>query len=146
MFDKLLRSLLAPVPDPLDEPDARRALAALLVRLARTDNDYASVESETIDRVLASRYGLSAWEAQALRHEAEALEAQAPDTVRFTRAIKDAVPYEERRGVIAAAWAVVLADGSRSNEEDALMRLIASLLGVSDRDSNLARIEAARTA
>jgi len=80
MFDKLLRSLLAPAPSPLDPPDARVALAALLVRIARTDNDYASVESETIDRVLAARFGLTAWEAQALRHEAETLEAQAPPT------------------------------------------------------------------
>jgi len=66
--------------------------------------------------------------------------------VRFTRAIKEAVPYEDRLGVIGAAWKVVLADGTRSGEEDALMRLVASLLGVNDRDSNLARIEAARGA
>jgi len=146
MFDKLLRSLLAPAPAPLADADARLALAALLVRIARSDNDYARVEAETIDRVLAARFGLTAWEAQALRHDAEGFEAQAPDTVRFTRAIKDAVAYEDRLGVIDAAWQVVLADGARSGEEDALMRLVASLLGVNDRDSNIARQKAARGA
>ena len=65
--------------------------------------------------------------------------AEAPDTVRFTRAIKDAVAYEDRRAVVQAAWSVVLADGARAEEENALMRLIASLLGVSDVDSALAR-------
>ena len=74
------------------------------------------------------------------------LEAEAPDTVRFTRAIKDAVPYEDRMGVIEALWDVVLADGARDDEEDAMLRLIAPLLGVNDRDSNLARqrVEARR--
>ena len=144
MFDRLLKSLLAPAPAPLTDADARLALAALLVRIARSDNDYARVESATIDRVMAARYGLEPDAAEALRFEAEGLEAEAPDTVRFTRAIKEAVPYDERLGVIEAAWAVVLADGARADEEDALMRLVASLLGVRDQDSNRVRQQAAR--
>ena len=67
------------------------------------------------------------------------MEAEAPDTVRFTRAIKDAVRYEDRIGVIEALWQVVLADGKRDASEDSLLRLSASLLGVNDRDSALAR-------
>ena len=73
---------------------------------------------------------------------ANALESEAPDTVRFTRAIKDAVPYEDRRAVVEALWQVVLADGDRADEENALMRLTANLLGVSDCDSALARQKA----
>ena len=75
----------------------------------------------------------------ALREEAEVLESEAPDTVRFTRAIKDAVPYEDRLSIIKALWQVVLADGERSKEEDAIVRMTTSFLGVSDRDSALAR-------
>ena len=41
------------------------------------------------------------------------LESEAPDTVRFTEAIKNAVPYEDRTSVVEAAWQVVLADGVR---------------------------------
>jgi uncharacterized tellurite resistance protein B-like protein len=86
-----------------------------------------------------ARYGLSPFEAAALRREAETLEGQAPDTVRFTRSIKDAVDYEDRAAVVEALWDVVLADGMRDDEEDGLIRLVASLLGVNDRDSALAR-------
>jgi uncharacterized tellurite resistance protein B-like protein len=139
MFADLLRRLSAPEPEPLPDPDARRALGALLVRIARSDGEYAREEAERIDRILATRYGLSPWEATALRGEAETLESEAPDTVRFTRAIKDAVAYEERAAVIEALWDVVLADGARDHEEDALIRLVAPLLGVNDRDSALAR-------
>ena len=75
-----------------------------------------------------------------MRAECEALEAEAPDTVRFTRAIKDAVPYPDRLGVIEAMWAVVLADGVRDQQEDSMMRMIAPLLGVTDQDSHRARL------
>lgn len=139
MFAEFLRRLTVPAPEPLGQDDARLALAALLVRLARADGDYAPVEIARIDKVLARRFGLSPFEAAALRSEAEALEAEAPDTVRFTRAIKDAVPHEDRLAVIEAMWAVVLADGTRDALEDRTMRMIAPLLGISDRDSALAR-------
>lgn len=139
MFADLLRRLTAPDPEPLPDPDARLALAALLVRIARADGAYDSDEIARIDQVLAKRHGLDAPAAAALRAEAEALEAEAPDTVRFTRAIKDGVAYEDREAVIEALWDVVLADGVRDSEEDSLLRMVAPMLGVNDRDSNLAR-------
>lgn len=134
------RPPFCPHPTPLNAEDARLALSALLVRLARSDGEYAAVEIAAIDTALAQRYGLDEAATKALRQEAEVFETQAPDTVRFTRAIKDAVPHEDRITVIEAAWSVVLADGTRAEEEDALMRLVANLLGVNDRDSNLARL------
>ncbi len=145
MFADLLNRLTAPAPEPLPFDDARLALAALLVRIARSDGDYAQVEADGIDQLLAARYGLSEAETKALRLEAETLEAEAPDTVRFTRAIKDAVPYEDRLRVVETLWAIVLADGERDEEEDALLRMVAPMLGINDRDSNLARqrVEAA---
>jgi uncharacterized tellurite resistance protein B-like protein len=139
MFADFLRRLTAPGSSRLPDPDARLALAALLVRIARSDGDYATEEADRIDRIIRIRYDLSPFEATALRRDAEVLEHEAPDTVRFTRAIKDAVPYEDRESVVEALWAVVLADGVRDHEEDAQLRLVANLLGVSDRDSNLAR-------
>ncbi len=139
MFADLIRRLTAPEPDPLHDLDARLALAALLVRLSRADGSVDAAETARIDAILARRYGLSPFEVTKLRRDAEALEAEAPDTVRFTRAIKDAVPYEDRESVIEALWAVALADGVRDHEEDALLRLVAPMLGVSDQDSARAR-------
>lgn len=142
MFADFLRRLAAPQPEPLDDADARLALAALLVRLARVDGDYAAAEVDRIDRILARRYGLSPFETTDLRARAETLEREAPDTVRFTRSIKAAVPLEERRGVLVALWQVALADGVRDDHEDAAMRVIAQLLGINDHDSALARQQA----
>lgn len=139
MFADLLNRLIGGGDAPLEELDLQLALSALLVRVARTDGHYAADEIERIDRILEARFALPHDAAKALRREAEILESEAPDTVRFTRAIKDAVPYEQRLGVIEALWQVVLADGIRDQEEDALLRMSASLLGVSDQDSARAR-------
>ncbi len=56
MFGRLLTQLLTPEPTPLPAPEARLALAALLVRLARADEHYTDPERARIDRVLASRF------------------------------------------------------------------------------------------
>ena len=138
MFADLLRRLTAPAPDQLSDTDARLALGALLVRLARADGDYADVEVARINAILAERYGLA--DPTELRRQCEVLELEAPDTVRFTRAIKAAVPYEDRRAVIAAMWEIVLADGVRDEDENSLMRMVAPMLGVEDQDSNAARM------
>lgn len=139
MFDTLLRRLLAPTPAPLAEPDARLALAALLVRIARTDGTYTAAEVARIDGALSKYHDIGPFDATRLRQEAEAVEALAPDTVRFTRALKESVPLEDRSDLMTALWSVALADGSRDAEEDRLMRLVAKLLGLSDVDSALAR-------
>lgn len=135
----LLQRLLAPDPATLPAPDARLALAALLVRIARTDGLYAAEEVERIDRILMARHALGPFEAARLRAEAEEIEAEAPDTVRFTRAIKAHVAQEDRAGLLEALWSVALTDGLRDAEEDRLMRLVANLLGLTDVESALAR-------
>lgn len=131
--------LFGPAPARLPQPDESLALAALLVRVARADGHASVTETARIDRILALRYHLTPEAATALRREAETAEQLAPDTVRFTRALKEAVPLENRRSLLEALWKVALADGARDAEEDRLLRLVANLLGLSDVDSALAR-------
>lgn len=139
MFADILAAFRAPEPARLTNDDARLALTALLVRVARADQEYAEAERRMIVEVLMDRYGLSEDAARGLQAEAEDLESQAPDTVRFTRVVKETVPYEHRAAVVEALWSVVLADDRRDHDEDGFMRLVVSLLGVNDRDSGLAR-------
>ena len=142
MIAEILRALLAPAPTRLPEPDARLALAALLVRVAKTDGLYAAEEVERIDKILMARHGLGPFEAARLRSDAEDLEALAPDTIRFTRALKAAVPLEDRAELVQALWSVALADGLRDADEDQMLRLLANLLGLTDVESGLARQKA----
>lgn len=139
MISDLIRRLTDPDPAPLPDTDARLALSALLVRIAKSDHVYDATEIGRIDRILQTRYGLNQVEAAKLRAEAEAIEHDAPDTVRFTRAIKDAVGYDDRLSVVEALWQVVLADGERGEDENALLRTVAPLLGVTDQESAMVR-------
>lgn len=139
MFRNLLSRLFGEEEANLSPIDAEVAIAALMVRLARSDNKYQQSERDRIDQVLARRRGLSLKEAAERRAAAEMIEAEAPDTVRFTRHIKDRIALEDRIGVIAALWNVAYADGSRAADEESVVRLVAGLLGVPDKDSALAR-------
>ncbi|MDG1998432.1 MAG: TerB family tellurite resistance protein [Amylibacter sp.] len=140
MFQSLIDLFSSPDESvDLNPNDAQAALAAILVRIARADDNYAAEEQQMITNVLKTRYLLSDADARNLKENAEALEEQAPDTVRFTKIVKNAVPYEDRIGVVEALWRVALADGSRDYEEDGFIRLVVKLLGVNDRDSGLAR-------
>ena len=59
--------LFGPAPSRLPVPQERLALAALLVRVARADGFASAPELARIERILQSRYSLSAAEAQSLR-------------------------------------------------------------------------------
>ena len=147
MLDKLLSFFATDTPEAMQEDDAKVALAGLLARIAKSDGTYDVEEISRMDRVLAKRYDLNPVEAAKLRVHGEELEAKAPDTVRFTSTIKHSVPYEDREGVVEALWSIALADGKRSDEEDAILRTAPKFLGVNDRDSHLARqrVEASLT-
>ncbi len=138
-----LDALFGPAPTRMAPPDERLALAALLVRVAGADGFASPDELARIDRILCTRFALTQDAGLALRREAEVAETLAPDTVRFTRALKQAVALENRAALVQALWSVALADGQRDAEEDKLLRLVASLLGLTDVDSALARKRAA---
>ena len=55
MFGDLLKKMMAPAPEQIEQTDARLALGALLVRIERSDEDYAEVEKTQIKTVLMAR-------------------------------------------------------------------------------------------
>ena len=139
MIKNLLDVLLGSEEDILDDDDEKIALAALCVRVAKSDNVYASSEISSIDTELSQHFSISIADARVLRVQAEKLEHEAPDTVRFTRAIKEKVELEKRREILETLWKITLADGKREAEEDSLIRLVSSLLGLTDIESARAR-------
>jgi len=126
----------APKPD---SPDERLALAALLVDAARRDDAYEIEEKVIIERILAKEHELDAEGAKRLRLEAETAQDEAMGLFRFTHSLKEATPFEDRVKIIEYLWEVALADGDRDAVEDNLVRRVCGLLGVSDKDSGLAR-------
>jgi uncharacterized tellurite resistance protein B-like protein len=123
----------------LQPEDGRLAIASVLVMAARADGKYEASEEATIDRVLMRRFKLTADQARCLRGSGEVAEAEAVDIYQFTKAIKGAIPYDDRLAVVEELWGVILSDGERDPFEDTLMRQIVDRLGLSPMDSALAR-------
>ena len=80
MLKSLLDVLLGSEEDKLNDEDEKIALAALCVRVAKSDNVYDSSEISSIDTELSQHFSMSMADAGVLRVQAEKLEQEAPDT------------------------------------------------------------------
>lgn len=110
-----------------------------MVEVSRADGGHTPTQQALIRQHLADLFALSPEEAAAEMALGEAEQAGAADLVRFTRVLKTGLDHEARVGLMAGLWAVVLADGKRHPQEDALLRRLPPLLAITDHDSARAR-------
>ena len=123
----------------VDDITSDNAIATILVRAAKTDNEYTESEQTLIDNLLSNQLNITLEEAQILRIKGEGLEAEINDNVQLTRIIKQDIPYEEREMLIEQLWSIVLDDNYRTPEENKFMRVLTHLFGISDVNSAKAR-------
>jgi uncharacterized tellurite resistance protein B-like protein len=141
MLEGLLRILTG--LDDADRAGERNdpafALAVLLIEVARSDDKVEAREQGLIERALARRFGLQQGEVTRLFNAAEESAIRATDLFHFTRVVVESFTEAERIGVIEMLWEVAYSDDSLTGDEDALIRRVAGLLYVSDRDRGEAR-------
>ena len=136
MFDALARLLAAP---PQAQPDLRLSVAVLLLEAARQDDHFDARERAVIMALLARRFDLSPEECEKLIATAQAHAAELVQLHGHTSVIAAAMAPEERVELIEMLWGVAYADGVLDPEEDLLIRRIAGLVYVDDRERVLAR-------
>lgn len=141
MLDRLMNVLTGTeMPSAPTGPDELHlAVAALLIEAARMDDNFDAAERVTIERLLAAKFDLAP---EAVRTLVEAAEKRVRDTAQyfpFTREITKQMTTEQRVGIIEMLWEVAYADGVLDPHEDMLLRQIAGLIHVPDRDRGLAR-------
>jgi uncharacterized tellurite resistance protein B-like protein len=141
MFQALHRLLtgLDHAPQAADRNDAAFALAVLLLEVARSDDRVEGCEEGVIERTLARRFGLERSEVMRLVAAAEDGALRATDLFHFTRVVVDNFSEAERIGVIEMLWEVAHSDGILTGDEDSLIRRVAGLIYVSDRDRGEAK-------
>lgn len=121
------------------ERELRLAAAGLLAHAAALDGVVAEEETRTIRRLLREHFDLSADEVEELLEEGHREAAESTQLFAFTRVINDNLDAGERVKIIEMLWEVVYADGDVHHYESNLIRRVAGLLHVSDRDSGAAR-------
>jgi len=139
VLDSLTRLFRNDDSAPERDISGSMALAALLVEAARRDGDYAPEERAAILRILIREEDMGQVDAEALLAKSETAQEEAVDVFRFTHALKEATPFDDRVRILEDLWDVILTDGDRAYEEDHLVRKVCGLLGIPDRDSGLAR-------
>ncbi len=140
MIDRLLKMLKGEVaPQVPAEDDLRLAVAALLVEAARMDASFDEVERKTVSAMLAQRFELSDADVTALVARADTRIQDTAQYFPFTHNINTVMSAEQKVEVIEMLWRVAYADGQLDAEEDRLIRQLAGLIHVTDRERMLAR-------
>ena len=103
------------------------------------DAEFGAEERARIAELVERRFELGEAESDALMKAADEKIEQSVEVFGFTREVKNAFSPEERIEVMEMLWEVAYADGELHDLEASLMRRLAGLLHVSDRDSGLAR-------
>ncbi len=138
MFGKL-KDFLSSHETQAPRPDLRTAVGVLLIEAAQRDDHFDPAERAAIMRVLSAKFALSPDECAQLMAACEATVAKLVQLHPYTQAIFLNMSAEERIQVIEMLWEVAYADGVLDPEEDVLIRRVAGLIDVTDRDRVLAR-------
>jgi len=140
---KRLKALLSGSPESTSEADTDEKLhlatAALLMEAACMDGHIDGAETETVISLLTEHFGLEADEATELAEAGRREVSESNELYGFTRIIKDSFDHDERIKMIEMLWRVAYADGHLHEYEANLLRRVAGLIYVSDRDSGEAR-------
>jgi uncharacterized tellurite resistance protein B-like protein len=141
MIDRVLALLSGREAPALDKgaDEFELAVAALLIEAARMDESFAEAERATIERLLAARFGLQPDAVRALVEEADRLVRDSAQLFPFTRQVCKRMRPEERVGILEMMWEVAYADGVLDPHEDMLLRRVAGLIHVTDKERAAAR-------
>jgi uncharacterized tellurite resistance protein B-like protein len=119
--------------------DLEHAVAALLIEAARMDENFDVGERATIERLLADKFDLDPQAVTSLIEAAERTVQRSTQYFPFTRQITARLSEDERVHIIEMLWKVAYSDGTLDPHEDMLLRRIAGLIHVPDRDRGMAR-------
>ena len=108
--------------------------ATLLVELTRADFNSSEVEMEMAKKLLAARFGLDAQAVQHLVQQATERADKAVSLHEFTHRLNKELSPAEKSEVIEMLWRLSLADERLDKYEEQLIRRVAGLLHVPDRE------------
>lgn len=132
---KRLLQVFAPADQQTDSQIERIPLAAavLLLEVAHADGDYHAEEERLIASLLKEHFQVADDLLEELLELADEARRTSSDLHQFTRDINKAYTQDEKEKIIEAVWQLVYADGRLDHFEEALMRQLGTLIGLSHR-------------
>jgi len=129
----------APAPAAPAQDEIAIAAAALMLEQARMDDDLDEAERQRITDLIAWRFELAAAEAGEIVAAAERAQHGSTQLFGLTSGIAKSFDYDDKVRMLEMLWDVAHTDGTVHAMEANLVRRIAGLLYVDDRDSGKAR-------
>ncbi|WP_303721016.1 TerB family tellurite resistance protein [Malonomonas rubra] len=120
------------------------AAAVLLLEVAHADGDYHVEEEKMIETVMKNHFSVADELLEELLALAEKTRQDSSDLHQFTRKINKAFNQTEKEQIIEAIWKLVYADGRLDHFEEALMRQLGTLIGLSHRQLIEAKLRVAK--
>ncbi|MBN1958792.1 MAG: TerB family tellurite resistance protein [Desulfuromonadales bacterium] len=146
MIKRLLQVFSSSEAQHDGSPDERIPLAAavLLLEVAHTDGEFHPSEQELLGQLLQEHFSVSADAVEELLELADEKRKQSYDLHQFTRDINAGFSQSEKERIIEAVWQLVYADGRLDHYEEALMRQLGTLIGLSHRQLIEAKLRVSR--
>ena len=144
MFSEIkskLKNLLNNKSEPtLDDNNiASNAILDIFVEAALIDGEISNDEKEKILFFLKNKFKYSSEEAEENLQNAISKATDQIEIWSKTKSIRDDMNYEERLEIIEMIWQIVIADDKIDDYESQLMRRLAGLLYIEDKDSGIAK-------
>ena len=113
------------------EKENLKKIAALLVHVAKVDENYSEKEKNIIKNFIIS-FSYNDKDSETILQEAEKLESDSIQLFNFTSTIKKE-PLEVKTEVIEHLWKIIISDQSVDQYESTLMRRICGLIYFPDK-------------
>ena len=146
MLKRLLQVFSAPEGQDDVVPADRIPLAAavLLLEVAHTDGEFHPSEQKLLGELLHQHFSVSEDALEELLELADETRKNSHDLHQFTREINKSFSQPEKERIIEAVWQLVYADGRLDHFEEALMRQLGTLIGLSHRQLIEAKLKVSR--
>jgi uncharacterized tellurite resistance protein B-like protein len=133
MFN-LKKRLLERVTTDIDSQErdeserVKMATCVILLEVARSDDEFSSIEKATVEAILKKDFKLSAEAIDEMMEIARKKREESIDLWEFTHIINENYSKEEKKKIVEAAWRVIYADEKLHSYEDHFVHKLAKLL------------------
>lgn len=117
------------------------ATCSLFLVLAKSDDDFTTLEFQTIMEVMKNLFAINPEEAQELIDISEEAVKRSVSVYEFTDTINNYFDEDQKYEIIKNLWRLVLADNILNKYEEHLIRIISTNLRLSHRDFIAAKLE-----
>ena len=123
--------------EPQEQAEAERLQAAtciILLEVAKSDDEFSSVEKATVEAILKKKFDISAEAVEELMEVASRERKESVDLWEFTNLINENYSKEEKKRIVESAWRVIYADEKLDSYEDYFVHKLAKLLQLDHSD------------